>query len=155
MFEEDFMKYVLSTLPKLVNNKKKRLGRGLGSGKGAKSARGGTRHQSAREDIPLSFEGGQGRMIKRFPLLRGKGRNKPASFKNKPLSIERLNVFDDNATVDMNSLIEKKLVLPRYHDFGVKILANGVLKKKLIVALPVSQSAKKMIEDAGGQVKSV
>lgn len=149
------MKHILSELPKLVDTKKKRLGRGAGSGKGAKSTRGTTRHQAAREDIPLNFEGGQGRMIKRFPLLRGKGRNKPASFKNKPMSIERLNIFDDNATVDMNALIEKKLVLPRFHDFGVKILANGILKKKLIVALPVSQSAKKMIEDAGGQVKSI
>lgn len=67
----------LSQLPKLVFGRKKRLGRGLGSGKGAKSGRGTTRHQKAREDVPLHFEGGQGRMVKRFPLLRGKGRNKP------------------------------------------------------------------------------
>lgn len=67
----------LSNLPKIVAKKKKRVGRGLGSGKGAKSGRGTTRHQKARENIPLHFEGGQGRIIKRFPLLRGKGRNKP------------------------------------------------------------------------------
>ncbi len=67
----------LSQLPRLVFGRKKRLGRGLGSGKGAKSGRGTTRHQKARENIPLHFEGGQGRMVKRFPLLRGKGKNKP------------------------------------------------------------------------------
>lgn len=67
----------LSNLPKIVSKKKKRLGRGLGSGKGAKSGRGTTRHQKARENIPVHFEGGQGRIVKRFPLLRGKGRNKP------------------------------------------------------------------------------
>lgn len=67
----------LSNLPKIVLKKKKRIGRGLGSGKGAKSGRGITRHQKAREDIPLHFEGGQGRMVKKFPLLRGKGKNKP------------------------------------------------------------------------------
>jgi len=67
----------LSNLPKIVTKKKKRLGRGLGSGKGSKSGRGTTRHQKARESIPLHFEGGQGRMVKKFPLLRGKGRNKP------------------------------------------------------------------------------
>ena len=66
----------LSTLPKIVARRKKRLGRGLGSGKGAKSGRGTTRHQKARESIPLHFEGGQGRMVKKFPLLRGKGKNK-------------------------------------------------------------------------------
>ncbi len=66
----------LSHLPKIVERRKKRLGRGLGSGRGAKSGRGTTRHQKARESIPLHFEGGQGRMVKRFPLLRGKGRNK-------------------------------------------------------------------------------
>lgn len=71
------MKDFLSNLPKLVTDKKKRLGRGLGSGKGSKSGRGTTRHQKARQSIPLHFEGGQGRMVKRFPLLRGKGRNKP------------------------------------------------------------------------------
>lgn len=71
------MKSLLSSLPKITTKKKKRLGRGLGSGKGAKSGRGTTRHQKARESIPLYFEGGQGRIIKRFPLLRGKGRNKP------------------------------------------------------------------------------
>lgn len=67
----------LSKLPKIVGKKKKRLGRGLGSGKGAKSGRGTTRHQKARESIPLHFEGGQARMVKKFPLLRGKRRNKP------------------------------------------------------------------------------
>ncbi len=71
------MKNFLSFLPKVTKKNKKRLGRGLGSGKGAKSGRGITRHQKAREDIPLHFEGGQGRIVKKFPLLRGKGKNKP------------------------------------------------------------------------------
>lgn len=71
------MNSLLSNLVKIITKKKKRLGRGIGSGKGAKSGRGTTRHQKARERIPLFFEGGQGRIIKRFPLLRGKGRNKP------------------------------------------------------------------------------
>lgn len=67
----------LSQLPRIVDTSKKRLGRGMGSGKGSKSGRGTTRHQKARESIPLHFEGGQGRMVKKYPLLRGKGRNNP------------------------------------------------------------------------------
>lgn len=73
----NIMQNILSHLPKIVTRRKKRLGRGLGSGKGSKSGRGTTRHQKARESIPLHFEGGQARMVKKFPLLRGKGRNKP------------------------------------------------------------------------------
>ena len=69
------MKNFLSNLPKINLKKKKRLGRGLGSGKGSKSGRGTTRHQKARESVPLHFEGGQGRIVKKFPLLRGKGKN--------------------------------------------------------------------------------
>lgn len=80
----------LANLPKIVAKKKKRLGRGLGSGRGSKSGRGTTRHQKARESIPLHFEGGQARMVKKFPLLRGKGRNK--SYKKKEVkNYERSN----------------------------------------------------------------
>lgn len=71
------MENFLAHLPRLGKRRKKRLGRGLGSGSGAKSGRGTTRHQKAREKIPLHFEGGQGRMVKKYPLLRGKGRNNP------------------------------------------------------------------------------
>ncbi|HLC94297.1 MAG TPA: hypothetical protein VJH96_01915 [Patescibacteria group bacterium] len=69
----------LSTLPKIIEKGKKRVGRGLGSGRGAKSGRGTTRHQRARESIPLFFEGGQNRLVKKFPLVRGKGKNKSVS----------------------------------------------------------------------------
>lgn len=69
----------LSTLPKITEKGKKRVGRGLGSGRGAKSGRGTTRHQRARESIPLFFEGGQNRLVKKFPLVRGKSKNKSVS----------------------------------------------------------------------------
>ena len=70
------MTNLLSKLPKIVVKRKKRVGRGYGSGVGAKSGRGTTRHQAARENIPIHFEGGQNRLVKRMPLLRGKGKNK-------------------------------------------------------------------------------
>lgn len=140
----------LANLPKIVSKKKKRLGRGLGSGKGAKSGRGTTRHQKARESIPLHFEGGQARMVKKFPLLRGKGRNKPLKEKPRVLNLSDLNVFKDGETVDLAALLKKGLI---DGEMRVKILGGGQLEKKLKVKLPVSKSAKAAIEKLGGKVE--
>jgi large subunit ribosomal protein L15 len=147
------MKPLLSNLPKTVDKSKKRVGRGAGTGKGAKSARGTTRHQAARENIPLSFEGGQGKMVKRFPLLRGKGRNKSIVSKPEVITLDHLNMFDEGSTVDMQALADKKLIHVGSHEMSVKVLNNGTLTKKLIIVLPVSQTVKKRIEELGGEVK--
>lgn len=141
---------VLSELPAVVYKRKKRLGRGAGSGKGAKSGRGTTRHQKARTDIPLHFEGGQNRMVKRFPLIRGKGRNKSVYDKAQVISFEVLNTFPDNAVIDTNALVERKIIKK---DQKVKVVSNGTLTKSLTVALPVSESARTHIEKAGGKVQ--
>jgi large subunit ribosomal protein L15 len=143
----------LSNLPKITLKAKKRLGRGHGSGKGEKSGRGITRHQRAREDIPLGFEGGQGRLVKRFPLLRGKGKNKSLNTKPLVISVEDLAVFEDGAVVSKKTLIEKHIIRESDSHQDLKILGNGTIKKKLVIELPVSVSVKKMIEAAGGQVK--
>jgi len=143
----------LSHLPKIVSRKKKRLGRGLGSGKGSKSGRGTTRHQKARESIPLHFEGGQARMVKKFPLLRGKGRNKPLPLKPLILNLNHLNQFEDESVVSIESLIKKHLIKNKKRP--VKILSRGKLEKKLTVQLPVSGSAKKVIESLKGRVIKV
>lgn len=149
------MSTFLSQLPKIVEKRKKRLGRGLGSNKGAKSGRGTTRHQTARENVPLSFEGGQNKFIKRFPLLRGKGKNKSPFEKPVIIKVEALNVFNDGDVVDIKSLAEKNIIKKVTKYMKVKILGNGTLEKKVVVTLPVSQSVKKMIEKVGGEVKGV
>ena len=86
----------IHTLPKIKMQSRKRLGRGTGSGLGAKSTRGTKRHQHAKEKIPLFFEGGQNKLTKKLPLLRGKGKNK--SYFKKPLIIHHdvLNIFSNN-----------------------------------------------------------
>jgi len=139
-------------LPKIVTKEKKRQGRGLGSGRGAKSGRGTTRHQKAREGIPLHFEGGQARMVKKFPLLRGKGRNKSTKDKHFILDLNSLNIFKDNAVVDIANLIKQGLIDEKTKRQGVKILGDGKLEKKLKVKIAVSKSAKAAIEKAGGTV---
>lgn len=147
------MKHTLSSLKKIVDNKKKRLGRGLGSRKGAKSGRGTTRHQKARTTIPLHFEGGQARLVKRFPLLRGKERNK--SFHEKPyvIGFDQLNSFKDGERITVEALIKNGVVDAQAIDRRVKLLANGKLNKKLLVKITVSKKAKEIIEKAGGTVE--
>jgi large subunit ribosomal protein L15 len=135
----------LSQLPKIGKKQKKRLGRGLGSGKGSKSGRGTTRHQKARESIPLHFEGGQGRMVKKFPLIRGKFRNKSRSPKPFLITLTDLEVYGDGETVDIKSLIQKNVVDSAAYKKGVKLLAGGSLLKKLIIKIPMSKSVAKLI----------
>lgn len=142
----------LSSLPKIVSKKKKRLGRGLGSGRGAKSGRGTTRHQKARENIPLHFEGGQGRIVKKYPLLRGKGRNKPTKESKIIVKLDKLNLFQNDETVDLEALISKKIVDKKAREVGIVVVNGGKLEKKLHVKLKVSKSAKQEIEKNGGKL---
>lgn len=146
------MNNLLSKLQKIVRPTKKRLGRGLGSGKGAKSGRGTTRHQKARESIPLHFEGGQGRLVKRFPLLRGKGRNKPSSIRPIELTLSDINVFEEESVIDVDALIKRNIISKDEVSKGVKILNRGKLDKKLIVKIPASQGAQKSIKKIGGGI---
>lgn len=145
---------MLHQLPKITERRKKRLGRGTGSGAGAKSGRGTTRHQTAREKIPLHFEGGQGRMVKRYPLLRGKGKNKPVT-KIVAIPLQKLNMFNDGDTVSKETLFEKKLLNTKNFKKQVKIILTGEITKKLTVQLPVSAGARDAIEKAGGTINAV
>jgi len=147
------MSNFLSNLPKINIKKKKRLGRGLSSGKGSKSGRGTTRHQKARESIPLHFEGGQGKIVKKFPLLRGKGKNNSIEEKSFVIDLEKLNKLTDNSIVSKETLIKENIVTNGKENLPIKILANGQLKKKLIVKLPVSKKVKEAVEKLGGQVE--
>lgn len=147
------MKKFLSDLPKLVTRRKKRLGRGVGSGSGAKSGRGTTRHQKARENVPLAFEGGQGRMVKRFPLLRGKNRNNAFRIHARAISADVLNSFENGTEVNIEMLKSKGFVSIR--ETMVKVVGKFELKKKLIVSLPVSSSVRQAVEAAGGEVREI
>lgn len=147
------MEYSLTNLTKLVLRRKKRLGRGSGSGKGDKSTKGTTRHQGARENIPLSFEGGQGRVIKKFPLLRGKGKNNAKRERPAEIAVEKLNAFSDNDQVTLTTLVEKGLISNKV--IRVKVIGPGSLTRKLIVSVPVTRSVQQMIEKAGGEVRKV
>jgi large subunit ribosomal protein L15 len=129
-------------------HRRKVVGRGLGSGHGTYSTRGG-KGQTARtghSKMPAGFEGGRQPLVRQLPKSRGF-----RSLNDKPtaVSLSRLDVFSDGDTINLKSLQEKGIVKTTVK--SVKIL-GGETKKKLSVKLPVSQSAKSAIEKAGGKV---
>ncbi|MBI1869418.1 50S ribosomal protein L15 [Candidatus Gottesmanbacteria bacterium] len=143
----------LESLPKIRTDKKRRLGRGHGSGRGKTAGR-GTKGQKAREKIRLGFEGGQLRLIKRLPVLRGRLRNKSRAKKPLIINVKYLNLFPANSQVTLKTLVEQKIVeASLIADNRIKILGDGELRVPLKVELPTSKGAKKKIEAAGGTVK--
>jgi len=141
----------LSSLPKIVGKSKKRLGRGLGSGRGKTAGR-GTKGQKARGKVRAGFEGGQTPLIKRLPLRRGKGNPK---ISNKPLivNLKILNLFPKDSLIDIESLIKAKIVDEKEARLlGVKILGDGDIKIPLTINLPISNRARKKVEEKGGKV---
>lgn len=142
----------LHKLTKITTKKKKRVGRGLGSGKGKTSGR-GMKGQKARGKIKAGFEGGQLPLAKRLPFVRGKGFKGP---QRKPfiLSLEKLNYFRAGSKITVERL-QKEGLVPVDVSYGVKILSNGEIKKKLTLeGIKVSKGTKEKIEAAGGSVQS-
>jgi large subunit ribosomal protein L15 len=145
---------MLSKLPKIVDKKSKRLGRGGGSGKGNKSSRGTKRHQKAREKIPIHFEGGQGKITKKYPLLRGKSRNKSIR-KTINLTLDDLNIFKANQTIDFEALVKAGFLEMKDKGANLKVLASGKINKKIKLEINASKSAVSAIKKAGGTYKGV
>jgi len=143
----------LSNLTRVTAKSKRRLGQGHGSGRVKTSGR-GTKGQNARSNRALSFEGGALPLIKRLPFRRGKGKNKV--FKKKPIiiNVKFLNILEPGTVVDLKTLISHHIVEEKDASiYGVKILGDGQLKNALIIKLPISKSAAKKIEKAGGRVE--
>ena len=145
----------LHALPKTTARKKKRVGRGYGSGKGGHTSGRGQKGQLSRSKVPLYFEGTAMRksLIRRLPMRRGKLRFK--SHKPQPIviNLKYLNLLPKNTVVDLDTLIKHRFVKEKEARLcGVKILGDGQLKKPLTVKLPTSKSAAEKIKKAGGQV---
>lgn len=130
--------------------KRKRVGRGPGSGHGKTSSKGHKGHSSRQgyKQHPL-MEGGQMPIIRRVPK---RGFSNGTFRKDYAIvNVEALDVFDAGATVNEEALRTAGLVKGR-HDDGVKLLGDGELKKPLTVhANKFSESAVKKIEAAGGK----
>ena len=130
----------------------KRVGRGIGSGLG-KTAGKGHKGQKARTggSIRRGFEGGQTPLYKRIPK---RGFTNYTRKEYAIVNVASLNVFEDGATVDFETLKAAGLLKKQLD--GVKVLGCGELTKKLTVkANKFSATAKESIEKAGGIVEVI
>ncbi|MEX2395235.1 MAG: 50S ribosomal protein L15 [Actinomycetota bacterium] len=127
-------------------HRRKRVGRGEGSGLGKTSGR-GQKGTKARNKVPIWFEGGQMPIQRRLPKLGGFTPINRVEFA--PVNVGALSErFDAGATVSPEDLVATGLVRKR---MKVKVLAQGDIGKALTVrAHRFSKQAKEKIEAAGG-----
>ena len=137
-----------------VKIKKRRIGRGIGSGKGKTSGR-GVKGQKSRSGVAIkSFEGGQMPLFRRLPK---RGFN---PLKKDPIAVLNLDKIQNlletkrinsDTKIDLNFLKKTKIVGKNFKK--IKILGSGEIKTKIeINADFVSKSAKEKIDKAGGSI---
>jgi large subunit ribosomal protein L15 len=129
----------------------KRLGRGIGSGLGKTSGK-GHKGQWARSGggVRIGFEGGQMPLARRLPKT---GFDNAWKKEYSIVNLSSLEVFEDGTVVTAELLLGKG-ILSKIENYGVKVLGNGELTKKLTVkAAKFSKSAAEKIEKLGGTIE--
>ena len=128
--------------------KRKRVGRGDGSNRGSYSGR-GSKGQLQTGKVPFLFEGGQLRLVKRLPFMRGFTNNFRVDYT--PVNVGSLNAFDDGAQIGPDELVAARLV--RHADTRIKLLGDGEIEKSINVSVHAcSASARAKVQAAGGSV---
>ena len=138
-----------------VKQKKIRVGRGIGSGKGKTSGR-GVKGQKSRSGVAIkSFEGGQMPLYRRLPK---RGFNPINKSKIAKINLDQLQKFVDSKKIDPSNQInlevlhKNKIINKTYSKY--KILANGNLTSKIDIEADFSSiSAKEKVEKLGGVIK--
>ena len=147
------MMITLNTTSKVIN-KKMRVGRGIGSGKGKTSGR-GVKGQKSRSGVAIkSFEGGQIPLYRRLPK---RGFNSIDKIKIAKINLEKIQTFIDKKTINSSDTIDfkllKKLKIINKNSQKLKILGTGEIKVKInIEADLISKSAKEKLEKIGGSI---
>lgn len=145
------MKIQTISSPEGARVKSKRLGRGIGSGLGKTSGK-GHKGQWARSGggVRPGFEGGQMPLIRRIPK---RGFNNQFKKVYSIVNVCDLEQFEDGTVITAELLLESG-VLSKIESYGIKILGNGSLTKKLTVqADKFTKSAADIIEKAGGKAE--
>jgi large subunit ribosomal protein L15 len=135
--------------------KRMRVGRGIGSGKGKTSGRGG-KGQTARSGVRIKgFEGGQMPLHRRLPK---RGFNNIFRVEFSEINLDRLQeaidnkLIDASQTVNVEALVKARVV--RRSKAGLRLLGRGEIKAKLNIEVHgASKSAIAAVEKAGGTVK--
>ena len=134
-----------------AKTEKKRLGRGIGSGLGKTSGK-GHKGQNARSGggVRPGFEGGQMPLVRRIPK-RGFTNNFKKVYSI--VNVSDLEKFADGTEVTAELLLQEG-VLSKVEEYGLKVLGNSTLTKKLVVkANKFTKSAAEIIEKAGGKAE--
>ena len=129
----------------------KRLGRGIGSGLGKTSGK-GHKGQNARSGggVRPGFEGGQMPLIRQLPKI-GFTNNFRKVYTT--INVGELEVFDNGTTVTAE-LLKSKNIIAKIEPYGLKVLGNGNLTKKLNVqAAKFTDGAVKKITAVGGTIE--
>ena len=148
-----------SLQPAQAQKERKRVGRGLGSGKGRYSGRGvkGQKSRSGSHKMRAGFEGGQMPVYMRVGKLRGNTSKDampigPFRTETVPVNVRDLDRFEAGAEVTPETLVEKRLIKNTKTD--VKLLGTGEVSKKLTIRVhAISASAREKIEAVGGTVE--
>ena len=147
----------LNTLNSKISRKKKRLGRGIGSGKGKTSGR-GHKGQKSRSGVAIkSFEGGQMPLYRRLPKRGFK------SFSNRNIAMINLSRLQEiinkkrlmpESKINLSNLQKLNLINNKFKK--LKIIGNTEIKNKLDTEVNfISKAAKEIIEKSGGKVKLI
>lgn len=135
-----------------AKKRRKRIGRGPGSGHGKTATKGhkGIKARSGGGKRP-GFEGGQMPLVRRLPKF---GFNNPFRTEYNVLNLKSFDDWTGPATVTPQALVDAGLV--KRKKLPIKILGNGEMTKPLVIqAHKFSESAKAKIEAAGGRVEVI
>ena len=137
-----------------VKNKKIRVGRGIGSGKGKTSGR-GVKGQKSRSGVAIkSFEGGQMPLFRRLPK---RGFNSLNKNKVAILNLKKIQALIDKKVISETDILNletlKKLKIVGNNFNKMKILGSGELKSKINISIDfISNSAKEKLEKSGSKI---
>ena len=133
-----------------ARRRRKRVGRGPGSGHHKTSGRGtkGQGKRSSGRETPAYFEGGQMPLVRRLPK---RGFRRPSRESSAVVNVGALAIFGEGASVDVETLAARGLVPP---GATVKLLGDGDAPPRLTVKVHrASENARAKVQQAGGTVE--